>query len=51
MGEDDDEEKFGITKNGKGQKPWTIASRDGFNLLNARQRFFILFFFFPPLLY
>ena len=40
MGEDDDEEKFGITKNGKGQKPWTIASRDGFNLLNARQRFF-----------
>lgn len=46
MGEDDDEEKFGITKNGKGQKPWTIASRDGFNLLNARQRFFIFIFFF-----
>lgn len=43
--EDDEEKKFGITKNGKGQKPWTIASRDGFNLLNAHQRLFLFFFF------
>lgn len=44
--EDDEEKKFGITKNGKGQKPWTIASRDGFNLLNAHQRLFLFFYFF-----
>ena len=40
--EDDEEKKFEITKNGKGHKPWAIAFRDGFNLLNARQCFYSL---------